>query len=57
MRSADDHRKQAWFAEPWYHDPSSYYTDYLKDAAFADPKKPVIAQWNDIMGYQTVRKG
>ncbi len=48
---------QDWYAEPWYHDPTKLYTDYLKDPAFADPKKPVIAEWNEIFGYQSGRKG
>jgi iron(III) transport system substrate-binding protein len=55
-----DSRKQArkdWFAESWYADPTVLYTQYLKDPAFADPKKPVIAAWNDIFGYQGGRKG
>ena len=46
-----------WFKEPWFHDPTELYTAYLKDPSFADPKKPVIAQWNEIFGYQSGRKG
>ena len=49
--------KQDWYSEPWYRDPQSLYTEYLKDPAFADPKKPVIAEWNGIFGYQGGRKG
>lgn len=45
-----DHK--AWFAESWYHDPTELYTAYLKAPDFADPKKPVIAEWNSLMGYQ-----
>ena len=43
--------RQAWFAEPWYSDPKTLYLDYLKDPAFADPAKPLIAEWNAIFGY------
>jgi iron(III) transport system substrate-binding protein len=50
-----DHKD--WFAESWYADPTALYTDYLKQPDFADPKKPVIAEWNDIFGYQSGRKG
>ena len=39
--------KKDWYAEDWFHEPTKLYTAYLKDAAFADPKKPVIAEWND----------
>ena len=55
-----DPRKAArkdWFAESWYADPTELYTQYLKEPGFADPKKPIIAAWNDIMGYQGGRKG
>jgi len=48
---------QAWFAESWYHDPTEFYTAYLKQPDFADPKKPIIAEWNDIFGYQGGRGG
>lgn len=48
--------KADWFGAAWYHDPTEYYTKYLKDEAFADPKKPVIAEWNAIFGYQGGRK-
>ena len=48
--------KQEWYGEAWYRAPTELYTDYLKDAAFADPKKPVIAVWNEIFGYQSGRK-
>ena len=47
----------AWFAEGWFREPTAYYDAYLKDPGFADPKKPVIAQWNDIFNYQGGRKG
>ena len=50
-----DHKD--WFAQSWYADPTKLYDDYLKDAAFADPKKPVIEMWNQIFGYQSGRKG
>lgn len=50
-----DHKD--WFAESWFADPTVLYDAYLKDPAFADPKKPVIARWNDIFGYQGGRKG
>ena len=43
--------KRDWFAEPWYTDPKTLYLDYLKDPAFADPVKPLIAAWNAIFGY------
>jgi ABC-type Fe3+ transport system substrate-binding protein len=49
--------KSDWYKEPWFHDPTELYTAYLKDPGFADPKKPVIAQWNEIFGYQSGRKG
>jgi iron(III) transport system substrate-binding protein len=49
--------RKDWFAESWYADPTKLYTQYLKEADFADPKKPVIAEWNDIFGYQGGRKG
>ena len=55
-----DPRKAArkdWFAEGWYADPTELYAQYLKEPGFADPKKPIIAAWNDIMGYQGGRKG
>jgi ABC-type Fe3+ transport system substrate-binding protein len=51
-----DPRKAAkadWFGEPWYADPAGLYLAYLKEPAFADPKKPIIATWNGIFGYQT----
>jgi putative spermidine/putrescine transport system substrate-binding protein len=46
-----------WYKEKWFAEPTKLYTSYLKDAAFADPKKPVIAEWNQIFGYQSGRKG
>ena len=49
--------KQDWFGESWYAPPRSYYDAYLKDPAFADPKKPVIAEWNTIFNYGGARKG
>jgi iron(III) transport system substrate-binding protein len=49
--------RKDWFAESWYADPTELYTDYLKQPDFADPKKPVIAEWNDLFGYQGGRKG
>ena len=55
-----DPRKAAgkdWFGESWYAPPRSLYADYLKDPAFADPKKPVIAEWNTILNYGGGRKG
>ena len=50
-------QKKEWYGEAWYSPPKTLYTEYLKDPAFADPKKPVIAEWNAIMGYQAGRKG
>jgi ABC-type Fe3+ transport system substrate-binding protein len=50
-----DPRKAAkadWYKEPWYKDPTNLYIDYLKDAAYVDPNKPIIAEWNDIFNYQ-----
>jgi ABC-type Fe3+ transport system substrate-binding protein len=44
--------KKDWFGEPWYADPASVYLGYLKEPAFADPKKPLIPVWNGIFGYQ-----
>ena len=49
--------RKDWFAQRWYADPVKIYDEYLKDPGFADPKKPVIAQWNEIFGYQGGRKG
>jgi iron(III) transport system substrate-binding protein len=49
--------RKDWFTESWYADPTELYTDYLKQPDFADPKKPVIAEWNDLFGYQGGRKG
>lgn len=49
--------KKDWYTESWFKEPTKLYTSYLKDEAFADPKKPVIAEWNDIFGYQSGRKG
>jgi ABC-type Fe3+ transport system substrate-binding protein len=49
--------RKDWYAESWYADPTELYTEYLKAPDFADPKKPVIAVWNEIMGYQGGRKG
>jgi iron(III) transport system substrate-binding protein len=49
--------REDWFAEPWFREPTRLYTSYLKDSAFADPKKPVIAEWNEIFSYQSGRKG
>jgi iron(III) transport system substrate-binding protein len=43
--------KQAWFNQPWYNDPKTLYLDYLTNPAFADPAKPLIAEWNAIFGY------
>ena len=50
-------QKSDWYKEAWFHEPTQFYTSYLKDEAFADPKKPVIAEWNEIFNYQTGRKG
>jgi ABC-type Fe3+ transport system substrate-binding protein len=49
--------KKDWYTESWFHEPTKLYTAYLKEAAFADPKKPVIGEWNEIFGYQGGRKG
>lgn len=49
--------RKDWFGEGWYADPTELYASYLKAADFADPRKPVIAEWNDIFGYQGGRKG
>jgi ABC-type Fe3+ transport system substrate-binding protein len=43
--------RQAWFDQPWYSDPKTLYLDYLTNPAFADPAKPLIAEWNTIFGY------
>jgi len=50
-------QKKDWYGEPWYAEPKSLYTEYLKDPAFADPKKPIITEWNAIFGYQGGRRG
>jgi ABC-type Fe3+ transport system substrate-binding protein len=50
-------QKADWYKEDWFHEPTQLYTSYLKDEAFADPKKPVIAEWNEIFNYQSGRKG
>jgi ABC-type Fe3+ transport system substrate-binding protein len=44
-------KREAWFAQPWYSDPKTLYLSYLTDPAFADPAKPLIAEWNAIFGY------
>jgi len=49
--------RKDWFGEAWFAEPTTLYDAYLKDPAFADPKKPIIARWNDIFGYQSGRKG
>jgi iron(III) transport system substrate-binding protein len=49
--------RKEWFGESWYAEPTKLYVDYLKAADFADPKKPVITEWNDIFHYQGGRKG
>ncbi len=49
-------QKKDWFGESWYAEPKTLYTEYLKDPSFADPKKPVIAEWNAIFGYQGGRR-
>lgn len=49
--------RKDWFGEAWFAEPTELYDAYLKDPAFADPKKPIIARWNDIFGYQSGRKG
>jgi len=50
-------RRADWYAEPWFKEPKTLYTSYLKDESFADPKKPVITEWNEIFGYQSGRRG
>jgi ABC-type Fe3+ transport system substrate-binding protein len=45
-------KKEAWFADSWYSDPKTLYLAYLRDPAFGDPAKPLIAEWNKIFGYQ-----
>ncbi len=49
--------KADWYKESWFQEPTELYTQYLRDEAFADPKKPVITEWNEIFNYQTGRKG
>ena len=44
--------RQDWYGEDWYREPKTLYLDYLHEAAFADPAKPVIPRWNGIIGYQ-----
>ena len=55
--NARKNAKADWYKEAWFHEPTELYTAYLQDPGFADPKKPVIAQWNEIFGYQSGRKG
>lgn len=45
--------KKDWYAEAWYVEPKALYLDYLHDAVFGDPLKPIIPRWNRIIGYQT----
>ena len=40
--------KSDWYKDSWFREPTKLYADYLKDEAFADPKKPVISEWNEI---------
>ena len=49
--------KSDWYKESWFREPTELYTTYLKEEAFADPKKPVITEWNEIFNYQSGRKG
>lgn len=42
--------KKDWYKEDWYKDPDSLYIDYLHDAGYVDPAKPIIAEWNGIFG-------
>jgi iron(III) transport system substrate-binding protein len=44
-------KKQAWYADSWFSDPKTLYLAYLRDPAFADPAKPLIAAWNKIFDY------
>lgn len=39
-----------WYKESWYQDPTELYIDYLADPAYRDPDKPIIGEWNEIMG-------
>jgi iron(III) transport system substrate-binding protein len=47
-------RKEAhkdWYAETWFAEPKTLYLEYLNDPGYADPAKPLIAEWNEIFGY------
>jgi ABC-type Fe3+ transport system substrate-binding protein len=50
----EDTRKAAkkdWYGESWFREPKTLYLDYLQEAEFADPAKPLIGEWNKIFGY------
>jgi iron(III) transport system substrate-binding protein len=42
--------KSDWYGQDWYHEPKNLYLAYLHEPAFADPAKPVIPRWNQMMG-------
>jgi ABC-type Fe3+ transport system substrate-binding protein len=44
--------KKDWYGQDWYADPVNLYLDYLQQPAYGDPAKPLIGQWNEIIGYQ-----
>jgi len=49
----EDPRKAAhadWYKESWYADPQELYIDYLSDPGYVDPAKPIITEWNKILG-------
>lgn len=50
----EDARKVArkdWWGEGWFTEPKTLYLDYLQEADYADPAKPIIPEWNRIFGY------
>ena len=46
-----------WFAQSWFPERTKLCTAVLTDPAYADPKMPIVAEWNDIFGYQDGRGG
>jgi len=44
--------RKDWYGQPWFSEPKTLYTQYLKDPGFAGPKQPIIDAYNTIYGYQ-----
>jgi ABC-type Fe3+ transport system substrate-binding protein len=43
--------RKDWWGESWFAEPKTLYLDYLREADYADPAKPIIPEWNRIFGY------